>query len=187
MINVWASSHIHQHSLGLLKKRREKKQMQYKKKGSQSAGGIKGPFHPNFPCPGSKRESALAMQKPNVSEVTGPCEASCCSQSRLSPAQDVTPSSGILCNTLPLNQAINNAKSSRITGSGWKHWLDTNKHTRTTRSTYTHILFPHRCQLHHLSVAPSNRVRKHKIVKLHLHRRRNIYIFIHTSGYCAAD
>lgn len=86
---------------------------------------------------------------------------------------------------LLLNQAINNAKSSRITGSGWKHWWDTNKHTRTTRSTSTHILFPRCCQLHHLSAAPSNQVREHKIEKTTFSKKKkNIHIYTHYRLLC---
>lgn len=142
-------------------------------KGSQSAGGINGPFDSNFPCQDENESRHQPSKKPTCqrSELR---RSLVCVRLRGSASPGYHQHRMLLrpvefCATLLLlNQTINNAKSSRITGSGWKHWWDTNKHTtRTTRSTYTHIHFPHGCRLHHLSAAPSSRVREHKMEKLH--------------------
>lgn len=162
-------------------KKEKKKQMLYKKKGSQSAGGINRPFDSNFPCQDQNESQHWPSENPTCqwSELQRPLV---CVRLHVPASPGYHQHRMLLrpeefCATLLLlNQAINNAKSSRITGSGWKHWWDTNKHTHT-RSTDTHILFPHRCQLHHLSAAPSTGVREHK---MHFQRRKKRYTSLST-------
>lgn len=99
--------------------------MLHKKKGSQSAGEINGPFDSNFQCedqnerqhrPGanptgqrSERQRSLVCKRLRVPASPGYHQR----RMLLHPVE-------FRATLLLLNPAINNAKGSRMTGSGWE-------------------------------------------------------------------
>lgn len=156
--------------------------MLHKKKGSQSAGGINGPFDSNFPCEdqNERQHRPSENRRGHRSELQ---RSLVCKRLRVPASPGYHQRRMLLhpvefrATLLLLNPAINNAKSSRITGSGWEHWSDTNKHTHAHRTTHRHILFPRRCQLYHLSATSHSRVRERKeMVKLHFRNKKYTYI-----------